>query len=82
MDEVRTTHLGQFTDVHAEEIARRLEDAGIVWWRKRAGWISQTLFADQWGVRLFVDESRLEEAQAIAADILRPDPTPEAPPGG
>ena len=77
MARISTVHLGQFTHEHANEIAGRLEKAGIVWWYKQPGY-----FSSIWekGVRLFVDELRLQDAQAIARDVLsettEPDPAP------
>lgn len=67
---IRTVQLGQFTDEHANEIAGGLEAAGIVWWYKQPGYI-----ASLWekGTRLFVDDARLEEAQAIARRVLEAD---------
>lgn len=75
MTDAKTVQLGQFTDEHANEIAGRLEGAGIVWWYKQPGW-----FSSIWekGTRLFVDETRLEEAQAIAQTVLQPDAAEEA----
>ncbi len=64
---VRTVHLGQYTPEHADEIAGRLEAAGIVWWYKAPGFLSQIW---ERGVRLFVDRERLEEAKAIAEEVL------------
>ena len=66
---VSTTYLGQFTDEHANEVAKGLEEAGIVWWYKQSGRIVRVLFAGDWGTRLFVDSSRLEEAREIAARV-------------
>lgn len=63
---VATVYLGQFTEQHAEAIAKALEEAGIVWWQKQSGRLTKVLFAGDWGVRLFVDEARLEEAREIA----------------
>ena len=65
--DIRTVHLGQFTDEHANEIAGELEAAGIVWWFKQPGY-----FARLWekGTRLFVDDKRLDEARAIAQRVL------------
>lgn len=70
---ISTVQLGQFTDEHANEIAGKLEEAGIVWWYKQPGY-----FARLWekGTRLFVDDSRLDEARAIARDILVSDTIP------
>ena len=64
---VRTVHLGEFTHEHADEIAGRLEAAGIVWWVKVPGF-----FSSIWerSVRVFVDRERLAEAEAIAAEVL------------
>ena len=71
MDEPRvsTTYLGQFTEEHAEAIAKALEDAGIVWWHKSSGRLVRTLFAGDWGVRIFVDSSRLEEAKEVVRRV-------------
>lgn len=69
-DRVRTVLLGQFEDDNAHEVAQRLDDAQIVWWSKSSGRFARTLFAGDWGTRLFVDEARLDEAQAIARDVL------------
>lgn len=71
---ITTVQLGQFTDEHANEIAGGLKDAGIVWWYKQPGY-----FASIWekGTRLFVDETRLDEARAIAQRVLSAD-TPGA----
>jgi hypothetical protein len=65
--DVRTVHLGQYTHEHAEAIASRLEAAGIVWWYKAPGFLSQIW---EHGVRLFVDRERLEEARVIADAVL------------
>jgi hypothetical protein len=64
---VITTHLGQYTRETANEIAGELERAGIVWWYKQPGFISQVW---EQGVRLFVDRERLDEARAIADRIV------------
>jgi hypothetical protein len=64
---VITVHLGQFTRDHANAIAGRLEEAGIVWWYKEPGSISRIW---EYGVRLFVDRDRLDEARAIVAAVL------------
>lgn len=67
---ISTVQLGQFTWEHANEIAGVLEKAGIVWWYKQPGY-----FSSIWekGIRLFVDNSRLEEAQTIAREVLLAD---------
>lgn len=72
MDRTPTVQLGQFVDENAEQIAERLEAAGITWWAKEPGRWTRTLFAGDWGVRLFVDAARLEEAWAIARDVTGP----------
>jgi hypothetical protein len=69
-DDVRTVHLGQYTREHAEAIAAELEEAGIVWWYKAPGFISQIW---EHGVRLFVDRTRLEDARDIARRVLERD---------
>ncbi len=68
--DVHTVHLGQYTHEHAEAIAARLEAAGIVWWYKAPGFLSQIW---EHGVRLFVDRERLPEAKAIAQAVLAGD---------
>jgi hypothetical protein len=65
--DIRTVHLGQFTHEHAEQIAGELERAGIAWWYKAPGFLSQIW---ELGVRLFVDRERLDEAKTIAARVL------------
>jgi hypothetical protein len=66
-DRVTTVHLGQYTRETANEIAGELEAAGIIWWYKEPGWLSQVW---EYGVRLFVDRGRLKEAKAIAERIV------------
>jgi Putative prokaryotic signal transducing protein len=68
---VSTVHLGQYTNEHANEIAGLLEKAGIAWWFKQPGY-----FSSIWekGTRLFVDETRLDEARAIAERVLGGEP--------
>jgi hypothetical protein len=65
-ESVTTVHLGQFTRETANEIAAELERAEIIWWYKEPGWISAVW---EFGVRLFVDRTRLREAKAIAERI-------------
>lgn len=65
---VSTVYLGQFTNEHANQIAEELERAGITWWAKNPGTLSYVFFME-WGARLFVEESRLEEAREIARKI-------------
>ena len=66
---MRSAYLGQFTDETANEIAAELEEAGILWSYKQAGWLTQILFVGEWGTRLFVDADRLEEARAIVEHV-------------
>jgi hypothetical protein len=70
VSDVRTVELGQFTDANADTIAGRLEEAGIVWWYKQSGRWGRTLFLGEWGTRLYVDASRLDEARQLAADVV------------
>ena len=63
---ITTVHLGQYTRETANEIAGELEKAGITWWYKEPGWLSVVW---EFGVRLFVDKGRLQEARAIAERI-------------
>jgi hypothetical protein len=65
-ERVSTVHLGHFDRETANDIAGGLEDAGIVWWFKEPGYLSQIW---EVGVRLFVDRERLEEARAIVERI-------------
>jgi hypothetical protein len=67
--DVRTVELGQFTDDHAESIAAELERAGIVWWHKSSGRFVRLLSAADWGTRIFVDRTRLDEARRIAERV-------------
>lgn len=60
-----TVYVGQFTDERADAIAGRLEAAGISWWYKQAGGIARTLFAGEWGTRLFVDAEHEQQARRI-----------------
>lgn len=69
MDDVRTVELGQFTDDNAEVIAERLVAAGIVWYAKSSGRFGRLMFAGDWGVRLFVDQERVEEARNLAVEV-------------
>ncbi|HEX9887836.1 MAG TPA: hypothetical protein VGA69_00035 [Nitriliruptorales bacterium] len=69
---LKTAYLGQFEEDNAEAIAERLEAAGIVWYHKQAGRWTQRLFLGEWGVRLYAEEARLDEARAIAAEVTTP----------
>jgi hypothetical protein len=66
-DRATTVHLGHYSRETANEIAGELEAAGITWWYKEPGFLSQVW---EYGVRLFVDKSRLAEAKAIAERIV------------
>lgn len=70
MADVRTVQLGQFTDENAEVVAAALEQAGIVWWNKTSGRYTRILSAGDWGTRLYVDATRLDEAQRLARAAL------------
>ena len=67
MTALKTVHLGQFTDQHANEIAGELEKRGIDWWYKQPGFFSRIW---ERGTRLFVDSSRLEEARSVAQAVV------------
>lgn len=69
MARTRTVYLGQYTDEHADEIAERLEAAGIAWHHKRSGTLVRWLSAADWGTRLFVEAGREDEARAIADEV-------------
>jgi hypothetical protein len=66
-ERITTVHLGQYTRETANQIAGELEKAGIVWWYKEPGFLSQVW---EFGVRLFVDKRRLEEARAISDRVV------------
>lgn len=66
-ERISTVHLGQFSRENANAIAGELEAAGIIWWYKEPGWLSQVW---EYGVRLFVDRARLDEARTIARRVL------------
>ena len=69
---MRTSYLGQYTDETANLIAEQLEAAHIPWMYKQASWVTKALFIGEWGTRLFVDSTRLDEAKAIAERIAGP----------
>lgn len=69
MTGARTVYLGQFSHERAEAIAERLEGAGIGWWHKQSGPLTRFLFMGDWGVRLFVDRDRLEDARAVVGQV-------------
>jgi hypothetical protein len=66
---LRTVYLGQFTHEHAETIAGALEEAGIAWTYKQFGRLTKLFFAGDWGVRMFVDAARVEDAKAIVKGL-------------
>jgi hypothetical protein len=65
----RSSYLGQYTDEVANAIAGRLEDAGIAWSYKQAGFLTRIAFVGEWGTRMFVDADRLAEARVIAKNV-------------
>ncbi len=69
-----TVYLGQFTWEASNAIAARLEKAGITWWHKQAGAIARFVFMGDWGVRLFVERERLDEAREIVRSVLESAP--------
>ncbi|MGZ4210970.1 MAG: hypothetical protein ACXVQX_10290 [Actinomycetota bacterium] len=66
---LRTAYLGQFDHEHANRIAAALEEAGIAWTYKQFGRLTKLFFAGDWGVRLFADSSRIDEARTIASHV-------------
>lgn len=70
--DVRTVHLGAFTQPHAILIAEELDERGIVWWSKNPGFFSRIWEFDS--VHVFVDRAKLEDAKEIAAQILETGP--------
>jgi hypothetical protein len=69
-DQVRTVELGQFEDANAMAIADGLDAAEIVWWHKSPGRFTRLVSAADWGVRIFVDQARIDEARRIATRVL------------
>ena len=69
MTDLRTVYLGQFTHEHAEAIAAALEEAGIAWTYKQFGRLTKLFFAGDWGVRMFVDAARVEDARTIVSRL-------------
>jgi hypothetical protein len=67
--DVRTNYLGNYAWATANDIAGALEEAGIFWWCKNPGTFTRVLFAE-FGVRMFVDQARLDEAREIAGRIV------------
>ena len=66
---LRTVYLGQFTHEHAEQIAAALEESGIAWTYKQFGRLTKLFFAGDWGVRMFVDSTRIDEARSIVSRL-------------
>ena len=66
---LRTVYLGQFTHEHAEAIAGALEEAGIAWTYKQFGRLTKLFFAGDWGVLMFVDSTRIDEARSIVSRL-------------
>lgn len=64
-----TTYLGQFTDENADRIVDALDAAGIRWHAKSSGAFVRFVFAADWGVRLFVEDERVDDAWTIAGEI-------------
>ena len=62
-------YLGQFTDENAETIVERFEAAGVPWSAKSSGRLVRTIFAADWGTRLFVADSHADEAWEIATEV-------------
>ena len=65
----RSVYLGQYTDEVANAIAGRLEEAGIAWSYKQAGFFTRIYFIGEWGTRMFVESERLGEARVIAQEV-------------
>lgn len=69
-----TVYLGQFTDENADRIVEALDEEGIAWHAKSAGTFTRFFFAGDWGVRLFVEGDRAQDAwdmvEGIAPDGL------------
>jgi hypothetical protein len=66
---MKSVYLGQYTDEVANLIAAELERAKIGWSYKQAGRFTKIFFAGEWGTRLFVEDSRIEEARRIAERV-------------
>lgn len=64
-----TIYLGQFTDENADRIVDALDEAGIRWHAKSSGAFGRFLFAADWGVRLFVEDGKADEAWELAGQI-------------
>lgn len=74
---LRTVYLGQFERPLADRIAGALEEAGIPWTYKEFGRLAKFLFIGDWGIRLYVDETRADDVRAVLA-TLDQEPPPDA----
>lgn len=70
---MRTVQLGQFTDDNAARVGAALEAAGIRWWQKSSGGLVRLLSAADWGVRVFVEVDRIDDARRLARELLGDD---------
>ena len=68
---MKSVSLGQYTDEIANLIAAELERAKIDWSYKQAGHLTKIFFAGEWGTRLFVESSKLDEARTIAERVVQ-----------
>lgn len=68
---MKTAYLGQYMDETANDIVEALVHADIAWTYKQASFITRALFTGEWGTRLFVDATRLDEAKEIADRVMR-----------
>jgi len=68
--DTRTVHLGEFSPENTERIMRALDAAGIACWTKEPGFLTKLW---QLGVEVFVDRERIDEARAIAQEIISSD---------
>jgi hypothetical protein len=67
---VRTVHLIQVVDENVDAVVAALDEAGITHWEKRSGPFTRFFFAGDWGVRIFVDAERADEARKIVDRVL------------
>jgi hypothetical protein len=70
---MKSVYLGQYTDEVANLIGSELERAKIRWSYKQAGRFTKVFFAGEWGTRLFVEDSRIDEARQIAERVTKSD---------
>ena len=64
-----TVYLGQFTDENADRVVDALDEQGIAWHAKSSGALVRFIFAADWGVRLFVERERADDAWDLVAGI-------------